>query len=1295
MKAALLACACVLAASAAVAGIDTRTVSDTNGRVVVEVHNQNPTLPSVVTTFFVAIAPTGSYSTTFFSGPAPSPGPSASAPGQVMIDTLTVSTPMWFRGSRVLFVRLRVPAVTPVSHVVVDYSPAANVNDAAAADPLLKRLVINTAVFPLEPRSGAPDPWFSLGDGWVKLSVTDRGIYAVTGADLAALGTSVVAGINPATIRVYTHGGLNEARVLSDPGASWHAGQAMREVPIRVEAGSDGTFDPGDRVVFYGIGARDWSDYYDATAPDTLYHKHTHASTNVYYLAWGTRLPGTPARMSDDDATPTGAADVTTFRLREYRERDLLNDFDYGGDGWLWLDIARPGNTRYSLSAVDVRDLVTSRPQEFWTVALEPYESPSQTNPDPVNNGHHAVYLNFRGGQEVVVGSKAWDAQISERFYENGLPVRVSGTFLQNGSNQFRLQVPGDLTPKDEMRFAWFAVAYHRRLIAVNDAIGFTSSDTTGTVNFRVDGFASAAVSAFDVTDVWNPRRLTGAEVTVAGASRRVRISAALAGPRHHFWVTTTSGFKRPTIALATPVDLRGDPVGPNMLIVCHSDFLTAAGRLRAYRASHLPLYANPSVKVVTTEEIYDNFSGGMPDPMALRNYFKFLYDNHDDAGGNARLAYVLLLGDANEDFRNNVSAQPDFVPTNLYITRITLFAFATDEWFTHLDEQDLVPGYGMADVALGRLPAASPEEAGLLVDKTIAYETQSPLSSWRNRYIMVADDEHSSFEGACEGQWTDESETITKDKAPNFPEPEKIYLTEFPKVASVKPQSRVAFLEAWNRGALIINYIGHGSSQQMADEQVFLGSDVGQLNNGLRLPILMAFSCTIGDFANPAGKSLSEKLLLREQGGAVAAITASRESYPNPNEVLDYALFERLLPRQLGSSSTPVGVALMQCKMQAQAQTLFQAFQEENSWKYNLQADPALTLAIADTEARFETARPDTLVAGARRVLRGAVYANGAVDTGFDGTVEVLVREPALRRDYVPDCGGPPIRYLVAGGLIYQGTTDAIDGRFEVSFRVPRYAATGTLGLASAYAHDGGRDAAVTIDSVLVVVAPTVEDSLALQPVDGAPRVNLGFKSGLTTVKTGDTVRGIVRDQDGINILSTTNEGKQAILIDNLPVPIDVNEFFSFDHGGVDTSGVLLYPLPELAVGRHRLVYKVSDSFGATTVDTLFFDVTDTANYFAEAVLNYPNPFQTSTKFLLRLSNRAAIRLDIFTVSGKRVRRIEEHRDGGEAWIDWDGRDGAGGDLANGTYLYVATVSFTGLDRAPVVLRGGVSKIR
>jgi hypothetical protein len=165
-------------------------------------------------------------------------------------------------------------------------------------------------------------------------------------------------------------------------------------------------------------------------------------------------------------------------------------------------------------------------------------------------------------------------------------------------------------------------------------------------------------------------------------------------------------------------------------------------------------------------------------------------------------------------------------------------------------------------------------------------------------------------------------------------------------------------------------------------------------------------------------------------------------------------------------------------------------------------------------------------------------------------------------------------------------------------------------------------------------------------------------------------------------------------IVVDDAPVATDVTESFAFDQPGVDTSGVLDYQLPSLPVGSHEAIYRVSDSFGQTTTDTLQFTVTDPLDYFAEVVLNYPNPFRTTTQFMVRLSDRASIRLDVFTVSGKRIRRLEVVRDGGEQWIPWDGRDESGDEIANGVYLYVARIDFYDIDRPPLILRGNVVKI-
>ena len=1271
------------------AGVDITPASETNGQLVVRLDNHFPGNYSPAVSFYAAIGPTGTFTAQFFAGPPPSSQKGGQTMAAVALDTLTTSAPFSFRGARVIYVKAQIPSSMAVSHVVITYPPAPNVTDAATADPLVKELVINRSVFPLEPAAGAAAPWFSLGGGWAKIPVAERGMYVVNGSDLIAAGINLD-DILPSTLRLYSQGGMEESRAYSDLTGSWLPGNAMREVAIRVEAGADGTFDPGDRVIFYGIGTQDWADYYDATAPDSVFQEHSHAplNTNYYYLAWGGTLPGSPLAMANADATPVAASDRTTYTHREYHERDLVADFDFRGDGWLWLDIDHAGSSLYNLGAVKASDLVTTVPQQFYSIGLSSY--------DINNDNHHAVFFRQKSPQNVLIGGKVWNTLPGHGYYEDGVPIHITSNFLAEGSNTILFQVPGDLNPADKMHFAWYSVWYERRIAATGDAAMFSTPDSSGAVTMRAPGFSgSGTMYAFDVTDMWNPAYLTGALVAVAGSERMVRVGVNLTGRRHHLWVGTPAGFKHATVSRFTPVELRHENTGPNMLIITHREMRSAAEKLRSYRAGNLPGYTNPSVKVVSTDDVYDNFSGGMPDPMGIRNYIRYLYDNYVDANGNHRLAYVLFLGDATEDFLNHASNQLDFLPSNLYFTRQTLFAFSTDEWYAHLDDGDQIPGHGVSDVAIGRLPAASTAEATFLVDKVIGYETGAPLDDWRHRTILLADDEKSSF-SCYESQWTAESEYIARYRAPDFLALQKIYLTEYPEIAGVKPTSRLAFINAWNAGALHINYIGHGSSVQMADEQVFLASDVSQLVNGERLPILSAFSCTIGDFANPAGKSLSEKLLLREGGGVIATVTAARETYPNPNERVCFSLFEHLFPTHLGTLPSPVGVALMQAKLFGQVDTNWQIFQEENTWKYNLMGDPAMRLAIPAQAVKWDTTVPDTMVAGLRHTLKGNVRANGAVDTGFNGPVAVTVREPALHRVYTLDCpGGFSVEYYLPGGPIYQGTVDAKNGQFEVSFRIPRYAATGELGYAGAYAHNGTRDAATSDDSLLVVVPPTLADSTLLRPADGPPRVDLGFKSGLKVVKAGDTVRARVNDADGINILNTTNEGRQAILIDNLPVPIDVNEFFSYDHGGTDTSGVLLYPLPDLHAGHHRLVYKVSDSFGFTTLDTLQFDVTDPANYYAEAPFNYPNPFKDSTRFLFRISNRASIKLEVYTVSGKFVRRLEDTREAGEAWVEWDGRDGAGGDVANGSYLYVATIDFVGVDRPPVVLRGRLSRIR
>jgi len=633
----------------------------------------------------------------------------------------------------------------------ITYPASRGKSGSETKDPLLGRVVLNASRagdYPGRKRSSrvaAPAPHFSLSSNWVKIGIMTRGVYYITGNDLFNLGFSLDA-VDPGSFRLFTAGGVNQNPSFADSSGTWLPGNWMRECDIYVLDGGDGSFDPNDRIVFYALGLKDWLDYFDPSAPDTVFYDHPYATSNYYYLTWGGAFPGSAARMKKTDAAPSGNPPRTTFPDRLYFEKNIVKNFDFGGDGWLWLDIGRNSvpNEEKLLPVFPVRDLVETRPQVFRTTAFSSYCG-SLCSGDTIdsNANHHAVYI--MNGK--IVTEKIWNTFYGTK-YEDGYPVSASGFFLQEGQNRLVLRVPRDLNPKDFMYFDYYSIFYERRMTAVANELAFTGPDTSGIVDFEVSGFlGSDSLYVFDVTDQYHPGLLRGLSVSNVGATRKVAFSCAASGGRKHFWACSAGTFKKPfETRRYTPVDLRGVTSSPNMLIVYHEDMRAAAERLKNFRSSHLPYYPNGDVAAVSIESVFDNFSGGVPDPMAIRNYCKFLYDNFT-VGGVPLLAYVCLMGDANTDYKRYASVQEDYLPTNLNLhARGTPIAeaYATDEWYAYMDPQDETPGFGIPDIAVGRLPAANLSEANIFTDKIISYETTTDPDPWKNEIILVADDENS-----------------------------------------------------------------------------------------------------------------------------------------------------------------------------------------------------------------------------------------------------------------------------------------------------------------------------------------------------------------------------------------------------------------------------------------------------------------------------------------------------------------------------------------------------------------------
>jgi hypothetical protein len=164
-----------------------------------------------------------------------------------------------------------------------------------------------------------------------------------------------------------------------------------------------------------------------------------------------------------------------------------------------------------------------------------------------------------------------------------------------------------------------------------------------------------------------------------------------------------------------------------DFLIITHEDFQSEAGRLAAHRQAHEGL----RTEVILISDIFNAFSGGVYDPVAIRDFLKFVLLSRP-----APPSYVLLFGDGDYDYKNVVSAgDKNWIPP-FEIDGDDFTVRATDDWYTYLIGDDR-----FMDMSIGRLPVQTLAEARIVVDKIVAYETDPAFGSWRKSALVVADD--------------------------------------------------------------------------------------------------------------------------------------------------------------------------------------------------------------------------------------------------------------------------------------------------------------------------------------------------------------------------------------------------------------------------------------------------------------------------------------------------------------------------------------------------------------------------
>ncbi|MBK5270532.1 MAG: type IX secretion system sortase PorU, partial [Bacteroidia bacterium] len=721
-----------------------------------------------------------------------------------------------------------------------------------------------------------------------------------------------------------------------------------------------------------------------------------------------------------------------------------------------------------------------------------------------------------------------------------------------------------------------------------------------------------------------------------------------------------------------------------DLLIVTHSTLLPQAQRLAQLHQQQNGLRA----LVVTTDQVYNEFGSGSPDPVAIRDFVKMYYDKYGTIAANKPL-YLLLFGDASFDYKDRLNNNSNLVPA--YENNFSLDPLSTyvsDDFYGFLDDNEDINSSSIAnylDIGIGRIPAQNIDEAKNFIDKEEAYLNPKSLGPWRNNLTFVADDEDGNLH-------LQDAETITSTVSSNAPvfNQQKIYLDAFQQESgsggSHYPQVNQAINNQIYNGTLIWNYSGHGGPRRLAEEIILDQDMVNGWSNSSKLPLFITASCDFAPYDNPTISSIGENILLRPKTGAIALMTTTRVVFAFSNRIMNNNYLQLALQPDANGKYKTLGEAVKDAKNY----TYQTSSDIINNRKFTLLGDPALALAFPQLKVQatkingIPVAQADTLRATETIVMEGEITdVQGSLLTNFNGNVYPTVFDkPQTINTLANDPTSQVTSFSTQTNSLFKGKASVINGKFSFTFKVPKdinyQYGNGKLSL---YAEDGKKDANGFFTGFIVGGAGN-----GIGGDNEGPEIN-PYLNDEKFVNGGITNQNPVlivklADSSGINTVGTSIGHDIVATLDN-----DNGKFFilnDFYQGNLNSyqQGVVHFQLPDLEAGPHSIKIKAWDVLNNSSEVVLEFTVAKNEELVLDHVLNYPNPFTTNTHFWFehnKPGQNLQVKVQIFTLTGRVIKSIKQtiNSAGNRSnELEWNGKDEYGDRVGRGVYLYRLSVT-------------------
>lgn len=1060
----------------------------------------------------------------------------------------------------------------------------------------------------------------------------------VTDAQLRAMGFS-----DPAKVRVYGIGG----RQLPTGLTANDADDLPMQPSVRTSKG----------LVFFATDQVTWTRRGNSSTTPYTHTMHEYSDETIYFLS-DRECEDFDMPRSGISATEAGNT-ITTFSERVLHETELETAADFGSQVW-GEDFRSKKSQTFSFTLPGMADDKVTFAVRFGAKTV----------------GGTSSILVSANGKRLAASSSDKMAGVKADYL--GSPTI---TYKSAEGIDGKLDVGIDFSYSGVLYKACldYIEVFYKRELKLDKGELYFYLDTSPTEAIEISG-CSTSTRIWDVTDPARP-----AEIEFNLTGDKARFCTTSSGNREFIAFDAESITREVTPGEAVAnQDIHSMEV-PDMVIITQPLYNAAAEKIAEVHRSHDGML----VHIVEADKVYNEFSGGKRDAGAFRRMLKMWHDR-GQTEGSRKIKYALLMGKALNDNKfvnadNKNSGSVTLPIWESFEGNKESDAFCNDSWLGMLDDVETIR-FSMSratiHVAVGRIPCSSAEDAMTVATKTEKYVTSPELGGWRNKVMIIADDEDN-------GTHLRQAENVYKAMRKSGDGEganrlyDRIYLDSYNRVMSpvgvTYPQAKTRMLNNISEGVAMTNYIGHASARGWGHEHLLEWSDIEAIANK-NLTFIYASTCSYADI-DKKEESGAENMLFNPDGGVIGIISATRSVFIAQNGTLNEKTMSGLFDRADDGGTLRWGDVFVNGKNK---------YADANALRYIFLGDPAVRVPGGSRHVVFTKINGQDITEGdyqelaamSSATIEGEILnADCTPATDFDGTVQLQLYDGERVVTTYGHGEGTVMSYNDRDKRLSVASALVKGGKWSVTLHVPpEIQNLYTPALVSGYAWSSDmREAQGAFENLYVygynetspdTKGPEIESFYVNNP-------NLGDGA---VVPSDMIVFASLRDESGINVSQSGIGHSLTLCLDGKDYIDGLSEHYTQDAADPD-AGTIVFPLNGVTPGRHTLTLTAWDNANNVSKADISIQVGAAAEPKILDITATQNTATSSVDFLIsidRPNSTMECNVTIFDLNGRRVRDLKDTLVSDMASVlstTWDLCDEGGNRVPRGIYIYRATI--------------------